>query len=157
MRRRGAVTLSTATWRYLVFSLAAANMARVWLMRIGKEDVAFLVAIVSRKRLQALLTAFDLRYRRLSIGKYLIGVVIEEACQSGLVSFDFGHGDAEYKRFWGNECYEVERVWLSRGFVADIVVAAYTVVWRVGRHERVRRVVRQLRRFWARVRGERSP
>lgn len=154
MKRRGAAHLSKPFYKKLMFEMAQAGFGRVWLMTVNGEDAAFKYALMSHDRLYLQWTAFKLKYASsVSVGKILTQEVIRDACDKGIISVDFGQGDAPHKRFWANECYSVYRMAAGRGFKGQLMAASYYVVWRLGKtkwirsfYHRVRRILRRLRR-----------
>jgi len=80
------------------------------------------------------------------VGTVLTMWTVRKACEDGIATYDFGHGNAWYKQFWSNACHDVYRVVAGRGLRALLVIFAYYAVWRLARIERLRRSYRQLRK-----------
>lgn len=145
MKRRGAAVLGTPFYRALIESLAAAGWARVWIMTLDGDDAAFVLATLQGGVLRYEYPAFKLQYEPLSIGQVLLQMVLRDCCHAGATLFDFGHGDAGYKGFWGTDAHHVERVFASttwRGWPAAVALAA---AWRLARNQTLRRWMRRLR------------
>ena len=80
-------------------------------MTINGDDAAFAYAFVAHGKLHYYWPAFKLKYESsLSVGQILLMQVVRDACGDGIISFDFLHGDAEYKRFWATNTSRVDRV-----------------------------------------------
>ena len=128
-------------------------------MTINGEDAAFAYAFVAHGKLHYYWPAFKLKYESaLSIGQILLMQVIRDACNEGVVSFDFVHGDAEYKRFWATNTFRVDRVMAGRGLRGHLIVMSYYIAWRFAEIEwfhtsyrRTRRVLRGFRQKTANV------
>ena len=155
MKRRGATLLSDPLYQKLVLEMAEAGFGRVWLMTIDGEDAAFKYAIINHRRLYLQWTAFKLKYASfLSVGKILTLSTIRDACDNGIVSVDFGQGDAPHKRFWANECYSVYRMAAGRGFKGHLMSVSYYVVWLLGKAKWIRLFYRRVRRIMHRLKRE---
>ncbi len=150
INRRGGAVLGQPFIQKLLANMAEANLGYVWLMTIYGEDAAMVYALAAHRQLHFYWTAFKLKYKSsLSIGQMLIMQVVRDACEEGVLSFDFIHGDAEYKRFWATDCYNVDRVVAGRGILGRLIAASYYVVWRMAGiklfksfYRRVRRILR---------------
>jgi CelD/BcsL family acetyltransferase involved in cellulose biosynthesis len=145
MMRRGAAVLGDALHRELVLSLAQAGLARLSILKIGGDDAAFAFGTVEHQRFHFEWTAFKLRYTELSVGKALTAHVIAEACAEGCRIFDFGTGEAEYKRFWATRCVRVRRFAAVRGSLAGAVVSAALAPRALARVPALRRVYVRLK------------
>jgi CelD/BcsL family acetyltransferase involved in cellulose biosynthesis len=145
--RRGAARLSSPFYERLALSGARGCTAHLWLLVIDGEDAAFGYALAANARMHYVWTAFRLRHRRRSVGKILTHWIIRDACRSGMTSFDFGHGDAEYKRFWSTRSRPVRRVVAARGKLGPIAAGGIGLAWRIARIEPVRTAWRRLRRI----------
>lgn len=145
MRRRGASVLKTDFYADLTLSAARAGLAHLWLVTIDGEDAAFVYALVHGGRLEFVWTAFRLKYEPRSVGQVLTGWTIRDACVLGLSTYDFGHGDAEYKRFWSTGANDVFRVVVARGLRGRLFGAGHALAWRLARVGWLRRLYRALR------------
>ncbi|MFO0982775.1 MAG: GNAT family N-acetyltransferase [Planctomycetota bacterium] len=153
IRERGAAVLADPFYQELTLSAARAGLAHVWLVTIDGEDAAFVYALVSHDQLHYVWTSFRLAFEPLSVGRVLTSWTIKDACEMHLRSYDFGHGEAEYKHFWSTDSHEVRRAVAGRGWRGRLVVFAYRLTWRLAqtgwlrsRYRQVRRWLRSLRR-----------
>jgi len=149
MERRGAAVLHEDFHESLALSAARGSLAHLWFLTIDGDDAAFAFAVRGGARLHLVWTAFRLRYRERSPGKALVHRVVRDACSLGMTAFDFGHGDAAYKRAWATEVHAVERVIAWRGARAAPYAASCACVWRASRVE----WLRSIRRFMRGVRA----
>jgi CelD/BcsL family acetyltransferase involved in cellulose biosynthesis len=129
MKRRGAAVLGQPFYRKLLGDMAKAGLSRMWLTTIDGGNAAFVYAFTTHKKLNYAWTAFDLKYEPLSIGKVLTYRAIADACGEGILSFDFGMGDSEYKQFWATDNHSVERVVAGRGLWGYLIVLCYRAMW----------------------------
>ena len=156
MKRRGAAFLNERFFQNLSLEMAKTGFARVWLMTIDGEDAAFIYALVAHKKLQYTWTAFKLKYEKLNIGNILTCYAIQDACKEGMLSFDFGHGDAEYKKFWSTDNYCIDRSIIGKGFQGRLLVLFYSTLWWLRKCKRLHRVYSKIRRFVALKRQSQS-
>ena len=148
INRRGGTVLGQPFFQKLLANMAEANMGYVWLMTIDGEDAAMVYALVAHGQLHFYWTAFKLKYESsLSIGQMLIMQVVRDACEEGVLSFDFIHGEAEYKRFWATDCYDVDRVVAGRGLLGRLIATSYYVVWQLARIKSLKSFYRHVRRI----------
>jgi len=152
MKRRGAAVLGQPFYQKLLANMAKAGFGYVWLMTINGEDAAFAYAFVAHGKLHYYWPAFKLKYQSsLSIGQILLMQVIRDVCNEGVISFDFLHGDAEYKRFWATNTSRVDRIMAVRGFRGHLIGMSYYLIWRLVEikwfHSFYRRVRRMFRAF----------
>ncbi len=147
LKRRGAAVLSKPFYQKLLLKMAQAGIGHVWLMTIDGDDAAFEYVFICHKRLQFGFRAFKLKHSSsVSIGQILMMHAIRDACSNGILSMDIGHGEADYKRFWADDSYKVNRVVAGRGFRGYLIAASYYVVWRLAEAERLRSLYRRIRR-----------
>jgi CelD/BcsL family acetyltransferase involved in cellulose biosynthesis len=156
MKRRGAAFLSERFFQNLSLEMAKAGFARAWVMTIDGDDAAFVYALVAHKKLLYIWTAFKLKYDRLNVGNILTYHSIQDACEEGILSFDFGHGDAEYKQFWSTDNYYIDRAIVGIGFIGHLLVLFYSTLWWLRRCERLHRIYSHLRRWAALKRQSQS-
>jgi CelD/BcsL family acetyltransferase involved in cellulose biosynthesis len=156
MKRRGAAFLSERFFQNLSLEMAKAGFARAWVMTIDGDDAAFVYALVAHKKLLYIWTAFKLKYDRLNVGNILTYHSIQDACEEGILSFDFGHGDAEYKQFWSTDNYYIDRAIVGMGFIGHLLVLFYSTLWWLRRCERLHRIYSHLRRWAALKRQSQS-
>jgi Acetyltransferase (GNAT) domain len=90
-----------------IFQFYAENgQLRMYVVLDGDKPIAFWVGVVYGGWFHSDHTGFDSEYRDCSPGTYLQVKMIEDFCREGLHGIDFGLGDAEYKRRFGNETFE---------------------------------------------------
>lgn len=148
INRRGGAVLGQPFYQKLLANMAEANLCYVWLMTIDGEDAALVYAFVAHGQLHFYWTAFKSKYESsLSIGQMLIMQVVRDACEEGILSFDFIHGEAEYKRFWATDCYNVDRVVAGRGLLGRLIATSYYVVWQLARIKLLKSFYRRVRRI----------
>jgi CelD/BcsL family acetyltransferase involved in cellulose biosynthesis len=146
MKRRGAAVLRQPFYQQLLLATAQAGLARVWLMTIDGVDAAFVFALVAHRRLYYAWTAFKLEYSSsLSVGQFLTNRTIRDACRDGYLSYDFEHGDAEYKRFWSTGNNNVHRAVAGWGLRGRFLAIIYLGLWKLGRIQRLRLFYRRIR------------
>ncbi|MGB2866576.1 MAG: GNAT family N-acetyltransferase [Sedimentisphaerales bacterium] len=152
LKRRGAAVLQQRFYQELLLKMAQAGFGHVWLMTIDGEDAAFEYVFITHKRLQFGWRAFKLKYSSsVSIGQILMMHTIRDACSNGILSMDISHGEADYKRFWAEDCHSVDRVVAGRGLGGYLIATSYYAAWRLGKiewiHSSYRRIRRVLRGF----------
>ena len=146
LKRRGAAVLQKPFYQKLLLKIAQAGIGHVWLMTIDGVDAAFEYVFISHKRLQFGWRAFNLKYTSsVSIGQILMMHTIRDACSNGILSMDIGHGEADYKRFWAEDGYKVNRVVAGRGLRGRLIATSYYIVWRLAENERLRLPYRRIR------------
>ena len=130
MKRRGGAVLWQPFYQKLLGNMAKAGFSYVWLMAINGDDAAFAYTFVAHGNLHYYWPAFKLKYESsLSVGQILLMQLIRDACNGGIVSFDFLHGDAEYKRFWATNTSRVDRIILGRGCRGLLIAMFYYLAW----------------------------
>jgi len=147
LKRRGVAVLHKPFYQNLLLKMAHAGFGCVWLMTIDGADAAFEYVFITHRRLQFFWRAFDLKYTSsVSIGQILMMHAIRDACSSGILSMNIGHGEADYKRFWAKDNHRVYRVVASRGFMGRLIAIICYIVWRLLE-------IPWLRSFYRRFRG----
>ena len=155
MKRRGGSVLGQPFYQKLLVEMAQAGLGNVWLMTIDGHDAAFRYTFIIHDRLYSKWTAFDLKYEHLRhVGKVLTMNAICDACEDGVLSFDFGHGDAPHKRFWATDSYDVNRVAVGRGLAGRLVVLWLAVRWWLANRKWIRTRYRACRRQFQKVRNQ---
>ncbi len=148
MKRRGAAVLGQPFYRKLSLAMAQTGFGRVWLMTIDGTDAAFVFALVAHRRLYYAWTAFKLEYSSsLSVGQFLTNRTIRDACQDGILLYDFEHGDAEYKRFWSTDNHSVYRVVAGQGLRGRFLAIIFVGLWKLRRIQRLRSFYSRIRRI----------
>lgn len=154
LKRRGAAVLQKPFYQKLLLKIAQADIGHVWLMTIDGVDAAFEYVFISHKRLQFGWRAFSLKYTSsTSIGQILMMHTIRDACSDGILSMDIGHGEADYKRFWADDCYKVNRVVVGYGLMGHLIGTYYYLTWRLAEIERFRSFYRRIRRVFRGFKG----
>jgi CelD/BcsL family acetyltransferase involved in cellulose biosynthesis len=153
MKRRGAAVLGQPFYQKLLANMAKAGFSYVWLMTIDGDDAAFAYAFVAHGKLHYYWPAFKLKYESsLSIGQILLMQVVRDACNDGIVFFDFLHGDAAYKRFWATNTSRIDRIVLGRGYRGHLIAMSYYLTWYLARvnclrsfYHHIRRIIRRFK------------
>lgn len=147
LKRRDAEVLNKPFYQKLLLKMARAGIGQVWLMTINGDDAAFEYVFISHKRLQFGWRAFKLKYSSsVSIGQILMMHTIRHACSSGILSLDIGHREADYKRFWAEDSYKINRVVAGYGIRGHLIATYYYITWRFAEIEWFRSFYRQMRR-----------
>jgi len=151
MKRRGVAVFGEQFHRKLMLEMAHAGNGCLWLMTINNDDAAFLYAFIAHRKLYLYWTAFKLRYKTLSIGKNLLMHAVCDACSNDISLIDFGPGDAEYKRFWATDYFDVSRAIAASSLRGRLIAICYCTIWRLASvqylHSFYRYVKYILRRF----------
>jgi CelD/BcsL family acetyltransferase involved in cellulose biosynthesis len=91
---------------------------RAYLLYVDRRPIAFWYGSVSKGVLHTGVTGYDPLYRDQRAGTYLLVRMLEDACADPAIDLvDYGFGDAEYKRNFG------DRSWQE----ADVLVYAATL------------------------------
>jgi CelD/BcsL family acetyltransferase involved in cellulose biosynthesis len=148
MKRRGAAVLGRSFYQKLLLAMSQAGFGRLWLMTIDGADAAFVFALVAHRRLYYVWTAFKLEYcSSLSIGQFLTKWTIRDACRDNILSYDFEHGEAEYKRFWSTDDFSVYRAVAGQGFGGRLFAIFYFGLWKLARIQCLHSFYRRIRRM----------
>jgi CelD/BcsL family acetyltransferase involved in cellulose biosynthesis len=102
----GAGFEDTPLWRAILTASAEAGELRCYLLRCGREVVAFQVGTASGGTYILDAAAFDPDHRKLSPGACLLVLVIRDLCEAGFERLDYGFGDAAYKQQYGTTRWE---------------------------------------------------
>lgn len=155
MKRRGGAVLGQPFYQKLMANMAEGGFGRVWVVTIDGDDAAFAYSFVAHGQHHYFWPAFKLKYESsLSIGQMLLMHIIREACQDGILLFDFVHGEGEYKRFWATDCHKVFRVMAGRGLAGRLVALSYYVVLQLRKIDWLRRSYRRMRVWLRRFTGK---
>lgn len=116
----------TPGYRQLLTDTASDGCLCGYKLMAGDLPIAYLVGDINEKTFRLWATSFLPQYGALSPGIVLLVRALDELAMKGVVVFDFGVGEADYKSMLGSECqHEYSyHVYLSslRGrltFVAD--------------------------------------
>jgi len=151
LKRRGAAVLQEPFYQKLLLKIAQAGIGHVWLMTIDGDDAAFEYVFIDHKRLQFGWRAFSLKHTSsVSVGQILMMHTIRDACSNGILSMDIGHGEADYKRFWAEDSYMVNRVVAGCGFMGHLIATYYYLIWRLAKIEWFRSFYRRTGRIFSR-------
>jgi CelD/BcsL family acetyltransferase involved in cellulose biosynthesis len=130
LKSRGASVLKESFYQKLLNNMSQAGFGSVWLMTIDGEDAAFAFTSIAHDILYYQYVAFKLKYKSsLSIGQILLMQIIRDACERNIKYFEFGQGEAEYKRFWSNHKSNVLWVVAGCGFIGIITILFYRLAW----------------------------
>ena len=127
---------------------------RVYVLYVGGAPVAFWQGSVYARTFFTGTPGYDPAFADYGIGRYLLVRVIEQLCEDDEVDLiDYGFGDADYKRRFGNESWEEAdvvlfarrfrplRINVTRTVLASALRVAKSVLTRVG-------VAKRLKRRW---------
>ncbi len=151
MKKRGAAVLGRPFYQKLLMNMAQAGFGRVWIMTIDGDDAAFAYSFVIHSTLHYYWPAFKLRYKSNRSGTVLLMRILRDVCEEGILAFDFGHGDAEYKRFWANECHVVSRLVAGRGLGGRAIAVWKFLFWRLARIQWLRSFYKRLKKYLNRL------
>lgn len=88
---------------------AARGTLRLFFLRLDRQPLAMLYALVEHSVCHLLKSGYDVRYQQFSPGRLLMRSVIEHCFATGLRTVEF-HGDAEpYKLFWTTNAHRLKR------------------------------------------------
>lgn len=102
----GAGVLDNRLWRELLQVEAGAGRWRAFILFGGGKAIAYETGLVYGDTFHLEATSFRPEFRQLGAGTVLLMRVIAEVCTLGARRFDFGFGDAEYKRSNATENWE---------------------------------------------------
>ena len=106
--------------------LATEGALRSYLLWKDDEPLSFLYATQHNGELNYEEVGYDRRFRKQAPGQMLLMKVLEELYQDSPPRvFDFGGGDAEYKRIFSNVESESGNVWLLRRGLRSRMIVAY--------------------------------
>lgn len=108
---------------------ASDGWARTYAMTFGGETVATLFALHHRRRLLVLLSAFDERLRKLSVGSLLFEDVIADCIREGDEVFDLTIGDEGYKKAFGTEQTGLGAVLKPGSIVGQVAHLMLSTTW----------------------------
>jgi CelD/BcsL family acetyltransferase involved in cellulose biosynthesis len=147
LKRRGVAVLKEPFYQKLLLKMAQAGIGNVWLMTIDGDDAAFEYVMITHKRLQFGWRAFSLKHTSsVSVGQILMMHTIRDACNNGILSMDIGHGESDYKSFWAEDKYIVNRVVAGSGLTGHLITTYYYLIWRMAEIEWFRSYYRRVRR-----------
>ncbi|MHC4326644.1 MAG: GNAT family N-acetyltransferase [Planctomycetota bacterium] len=98
---------------------------RACVLFIGEEPSAYELALRYGKSYFGLYTGFDPKWRQFRVGTVMFLNFLESICGDPMAkSFDFGFGDAEYKRLYSDQCWEEASVYIFASRLYPIFVNA---------------------------------
>ena len=150
LSQRGADILEGPFFQTLLRQLADSGMARLWIITINGDDAAFGLGCLSHRQFHYMWTAFKQQYLSLSVGKALTNRLLHDLCAEGIDSFDFGHGDAEYKRFWGTHTSTIYRVVAAQNLRGKLYARALERYWLLKNNARLRDLYHRARKMMRR-------
>jgi CelD/BcsL family acetyltransferase involved in cellulose biosynthesis len=84
---------------------------RAWVLYVHEVPVAFWPGEGFAGRFRSGIPGYDPAYEQYRVGTYVLMRMIEDLCEDPSISLlDFGFGDAEYKRRYGDKSWEEEDV-----------------------------------------------
>lgn len=93
----------TQEYRTFLHIMAQEGMLRGYLLMAGSTPIAYVLGDVCFKTFTLWATSFVPQYSQRSPGIVMMCKVQEDLAKEGIVMFDFGWGDAEYKRVLSSE------------------------------------------------------
>lgn len=141
----------------LELALARLAAERGWfrarVLYVGEQPVAFWHGYAYRGVFQTHVPGYLPAYRELNVGTYVLLRLVEELCADPLVGvLDFGFGDAEYKRRFGDEAWEEADVAIFApsfaGVRVNAVRTAIVAANRVGKRALGSGLLARMKRAW---------
>lgn len=100
--------------------LLAAEVLKLYRMRVGEMTVAVLYSLWERETVYCYLQGFDPKASFLSPGTYLMYEVLKDAVHHGISRFDFLRGQEGYKKHWRAQPNSTYRVQLRRNELSTL-------------------------------------
>ena len=153
LKRRGVAMLNKPFYQKLLLRMAQAGLGTVWLLTIDGDDVAFEYVFVTHGKLQFGWRSFDLKFTSsMSIGQILMMHVIRHSCENGISALDIGHGESDYKGFWAETSFYIDRAVAARGLTGRFIAFRSYIVWWLGANKRLHDVVHRIKVTFLRMR-----
>jgi CelD/BcsL family acetyltransferase involved in cellulose biosynthesis len=155
----GATFEDTPLWREILKTEVKLGRLRgYWLVADG-APIAFALGSVHGGVYFGDFRGYRAEFRDLSPGIVLHMRVLQTLCAEGVVAYDYGFGDAEYKRIYGNESREEATVQLYgngvRPSLALLIQSSVSLASRLGKQLVTRlKLVNRLKNAW---RGRLTP
>ena len=126
---------------------------RARVLYLGERPIAFWHGYAYRGVFQTHVPGYLPSYRELNVGTYVLLRLVEELCADPSVDvLDFGFGDAEYKRRFGNEAWEEADVAIFapsfKGVRVNAVRTAIVAANRVGKRAMGSGLLARMKRVW---------
>lgn len=94
--------------------LLSNNLLHLTYLTFNDEIMAVEYALADKEKIYLYLTAFNIKFRKYSVGNILLYKLILDACKKGYRVVDFTRGDEEYKQEWGTiETFNVRYTFLN--------------------------------------------
>ena len=90
-------------WNKMFHAMAQGGYFRGYLLMAEAEPIAYYQGMVYKDIYYGFLTSYVSDYRNLSPGAYLYRRIVDLLVEENINIYNFGFGDAEYKRFYGTE------------------------------------------------------
>jgi CelD/BcsL family acetyltransferase involved in cellulose biosynthesis len=97
--------------------LLARGILRFYRLRVNRQTVATLYALLGPDTVFCYLQGFDPEFAHLSPGTQLMFSAIEDAVHMGIDKFDFLRGDEAYKKHWRAQLEPTYRIQLPRSAI----------------------------------------
>jgi GNAT acetyltransferase-like protein len=127
----------TAEMRQILRLETGRGQHRTYILYINDKPCAFWMGTLYGGTFYTGPVGYDPSYRRYSPGTYLLTKMIEDFCNNGVGTVDFGLGDAEYKQRFGNLSWQEGSVLIFgaglRGLAINAVRTPAIVVDRLTR------------------------
>lgn len=91
----------TPQWRAILTSSADLGLLRTWFLMDDDRPIAFAIGTVVGTRYFLEDFGYAPAFAKWSPGKNMLYRVLEQLCEQGVERLDFGFGDAQYKRVFG--------------------------------------------------------
>ncbi len=104
----------TPLWRAILASEAAAGRMRCYTLEARGEPIAYQAGAVHDGVYYGEATGYVAAHAALSPGAALHALVLADLCDAGVRAFDYGFGDADYKRAYAATSWS-ECAWRGRG------------------------------------------
>jgi hypothetical protein len=101
---------------------AAAGELRLIFLCVDGKRIAFDYVLRRDRALYAVKIGYDPEYRRYSPGHLLLGMILRDATQDGILEYDFLGADDEWKRLWTNEMREHRWLFMFRDSVRGTLI-----------------------------------
>jgi len=156
----GGGILDNPQTRSYLLSVARRGWLRIYVLYINNEAAAFEWGIKYGDTFFLRTLGFDPRWRDWSVGTVLFLKVLEALCEEGNINhLDFGFGDAEYKKIYGNKRTDTRSLFVFANRLyprllnvvhqvsVDVWIAAAFVANKLGIERKIKRLWRdRLRR-----------
>jgi len=152
-----------------LMSMARRGWLRVYILYVNNEPAAFEWGIKYMGTFFLRAIGFDPKWRHWSVGTVLFLKVLEALCEEGNVNhMDFGPGDAEYKKIYGDTRIDSRSLFIypdrfyprlinaMRMAIDGVEMAAVFVVTKLGLERKFKRVWRDRLRRKLAAAGERT-